>query len=247
MSRPYPALAAAALLGLFLTAPVSADSLGASVRLLDGGLRDDGTYLAGLEIDLEPGWKTYWRMPGKGGLPPGFDWSGSENVASVNVLWPAPTRLADAYGDSIGYTQRVVLPLEIEPAEPDQLVRLSVIGLVGVCEKVCVPLDVDLTAALDPEASAGRIERHLDRVPRMATAAEAAAIEGRRSADGTLLDLVLPSTIDDVFASGDGVANGLSEGAGGHRSVALSGRNMVARPIVLTVIAGTDAYEMRLD
>ncbi len=247
MHPSYPALAAAALSGLLLTAPASAQGLGSSVRLLDGGLRDDGTYLAGLEIDLDPGWKTYWRMPGKGGLPPGFDWSGSENVASVEVLWPAPLRLEDAYGDSIGYTQRVILPLEVEPTDADEMVRLSVTGLIGVCEKVCVPLDVDLTATLDPEASGGRIERHLDRVPRAATVAEADAIESKRSADGMTLDLVLPSKIDDVFAFGHDVANGLSAGSGTHRSIALAGRMGEARPIVLTVIAGADAYEMRLD
>ncbi|MBO0715897.1 MAG: cytochrome C biogenesis protein, partial [Rhizobiales bacterium] len=47
---------------------------------------------AGIEIRLDPGWHTYWRDPGDSGAPPTFDFSSSENVKSVNVLWPAPER-----------------------------------------------------------------------------------------------------------------------------------------------------------
>ena len=34
----------------------------------------------GLQIKLAPGWKTYWRTPGDAGIPPHFDWVGSENL-----------------------------------------------------------------------------------------------------------------------------------------------------------------------
>ena len=37
---------------------------------------------AGVEIKLKAGWKTYWRYPGDAGVPPRFDWSGSENLAA---------------------------------------------------------------------------------------------------------------------------------------------------------------------
>ena len=47
----------------------------------------------GIEIALEPGWYTYWRNPGEAGVPPVFDFSGSENVASVDVMYPAPDAL----------------------------------------------------------------------------------------------------------------------------------------------------------
>ena len=59
---------------------------------------------AGIEIRLDPGWKTYWRYPGDSGVPPTLDFAGSENVKSVTALWPAPQRFADgAGGHSIGY------------------------------------------------------------------------------------------------------------------------------------------------
>ena len=60
--------------------------------------------IAGIEITMADGWKTYWRNPGDaGGVPPFFDWAGSENLASAKVLFPAPSRLKDASGNSVGY------------------------------------------------------------------------------------------------------------------------------------------------
>src|SRR6516165_5175291 len=52
------------------------------------------------EIRLAPGWRTYWRDPGDSGAPPMIDFSGSQNVKTVNVLWPAPQRFSDGAGGS---------------------------------------------------------------------------------------------------------------------------------------------------
>jgi suppressor for copper-sensitivity B len=35
----------------------------------------------GLQFELEPHWKIYWRSPGDAGYPPRLDWAGSENLA----------------------------------------------------------------------------------------------------------------------------------------------------------------------
>ena len=104
---------------------------------------------AGLELQLDPGWKTYWRYPGDSGVPPTFDFSGSDNVKSVTVEWPAPQRFPDgAGGNSIGYVGDVILPLrvfQIDPAKPTVL-RLK-LGY-DVCANMCVPADADLALAL---------------------------------------------------------------------------------------------------
>jgi len=109
---------------------------------------------AGLEIHLEPGWKTYWRYPGDSGVPPTLDFTDSENVTAVTVLWPAPQRFADgAGGNSIGYHGDIILPLRItakDAAKPSSLrVRLSYV----VCGKLCVPAEADLNVVLSGAAS----------------------------------------------------------------------------------------------
>src|SRR5262245_22557526 len=123
------------------TSPWVADA-NTKVRLIAGGVDQTRTKLlrAGIEISLGPGWKTYWRYRGDSGLPPRFDFSRSENVDKVEVLWPAPHAFSDESGHSIGYKDNVILPLHVtarEPANPSVL-RLDL--NYAVCERLCVPV-----------------------------------------------------------------------------------------------------------
>jgi DsbC/DsbD-like thiol-disulfide interchange protein len=94
---------------------------------------------AGVEMRLQAGWKTYWRYPGDSGVPPVFDFGGSENVKSVIVLWPAPERFADGGGHSIGYKDGVLLPLRVVPRDDRKPVVLRLKLDYAVCDKLCVP------------------------------------------------------------------------------------------------------------
>lgn len=79
-----------------------------------------------------------------------FDWSGSENVANVQVLWPAPHRFSDGLGVSIGYSQDVVLPLHVTAKDPGKPVRLALALSYAVCKEVCVPLKGEAILRLAP-------------------------------------------------------------------------------------------------
>lgn len=96
-------------------------------------------YSAGLEIALDSGFKTYWRDPGESGLPPVFKWSGSENLARVEVVWPAPVRFPDGPGYSIGYADRVILPLAAVATDPSKPIVLRLDLDYAVCDKQCIP------------------------------------------------------------------------------------------------------------
>ena len=107
----------AALASLAAATPLAANPYSdhVSVRLLSGWQQADGSHLAGLELRLAKGWKTYWRSPGDAGVPPLFSWDGSGNVASVDVIWPRPEVFYQNGLRSIGYSDHVVLPLRIQP------------------------------------------------------------------------------------------------------------------------------------
>ncbi|WP_232480557.1 protein-disulfide reductase DsbD [Roseomonas sp. KE2513] len=163
---------------LCLTAPGpsrAADivSPGATVRLLEGGMYGAGRARLGLEIDLRPGWKTYWRSPGDGGFPPEIDTSASLNVAEVGVGWPAPHRQAFMGFETIGYDGSVVLPLDVRLADPGASARLDVRGAVYVCSDICTRVEIAFAADIDPgsvgrDADAARIEAFRALVPRTA-------------------------------------------------------------------------------
>ncbi|MFY8145805.1 MAG: protein-disulfide reductase DsbD domain-containing protein, partial [Rhodobacter sp.] len=59
-----------------------------SAEVLPGWRTEQGTHMAALRLTLAPGWKTYWRSPGDAGIPPLFNWSGSQNLSGVRVHWP---------------------------------------------------------------------------------------------------------------------------------------------------------------
>ena len=182
-SRLFPALI---LLGLTAPLSVSAqdNSNGASndisrwdgqahsaARLIAGAVskdRDAPFLRAGLEIKLDPGWETYWRDPGDSGAPPTFDFSGSENVKSVNVLWPAPEKFPDgAGGNSIGYRNDVLLPLHVTPAEAGKQASLRLKLEYDICSNICIPVESNLVLKLPGDgAEDAAIAQAEGRVPR---------------------------------------------------------------------------------
>ncbi len=139
-----------------------------ALRLLDGGRRGK-TLLAGLEIRLADGWKTYWRVPGDAGVPPSFDFSASENLARAEVLWPAPKRFEDAEtGETIGYKGMVVFPLRIWPKRTDAPVVLRLNLDYALCNEMCIPARARLERRLGAGTAAERdeIEQWLEKVPK---------------------------------------------------------------------------------
>jgi DsbC/DsbD-like thiol-disulfide interchange protein len=119
-------------------------------RLIAGG------GLAGVELELPEGWKTYWRNPGDaGGVPPSFDWSRSENLADAKVLYPAPKRFTDSGGATVGYKGTVIFPVELTPKDPKKPIGLHLLFDYGVCKEICIPAEADLSLAVAPDAGSG--------------------------------------------------------------------------------------------
>lgn len=159
-----PVLAGATLLGLASSAANAADVspwdddgqsaarlIGAQARNESGGR----VFRAGLEIRLKDGWKTYWRYPGDSGVPPVLDFSRSQNVRAVHVLYPAPHRFPDgAGGHSIGYNGDVLWPLHVVPLDAGKPVTLNLKLTYAACERLCVPAEAQLSLALTGAESA---------------------------------------------------------------------------------------------
>lgn len=141
-----------------------------AVRLLAGS-RSGAVLLGGVAIQLQPGWKTYWRTPGDSGVPPRFDFSKSDNVEAVTVLWPAPKKFDDgAGGIALGYKQQVVLPLRIVAKNADKPVTLRAHVSYAVCDKICIPVEAHAELAFASVASTedGNLSDALNTVPKPA-------------------------------------------------------------------------------
>jgi DsbC/DsbD-like thiol-disulfide interchange protein len=167
---------------------------------------------AGVEIQLKAGWKTYWRYPGDAGVPPRFDWSGSENLAVLEVKWPAPERFVDESGaKSIGYHGDIIFPLMVRPIDPARPVRLKLKLDFAVCEKLCVPADAELMLEIPAGESAplGLLDEAGRRVPRRISLGDNAGglavtrvgLE-RGAAPQVLIEGSAPEGSVDLFAEG---------------------------------------------
>ena len=180
-----------------------------AVRLVsDANNNGDAHLRAGIEIKMQPGWKTYWRYPGDSGVPPHFDFSGSENLKTATVLYPAPHLFTDETGQSLGYKDRIIFPLVISPQQPGKPVRLRLKADYAVCEKLCVPAEgrAELTLTPGDSSQDSALAAAEARVPKQVTAAQL-GLTVRRTNDGTkplvAVDLGAPAGNPiDLFVEG---------------------------------------------
>ena len=97
-----------------------------------------------LEVQLESGWKTYWRSPGEGGVAPEINWS--QDVSAMVWHWPSPSAFDVAGIHTQGYDKQVVFPIELTSVDAD---RLTGVLTLSTCSNVCIltdyTLDLDLT------------------------------------------------------------------------------------------------------
>jgi len=135
---------------LCVVAPVWAGPADGVVELevLPGWRTDNGTHMAGLQLSLADGWKTYWRVPGDGGIPPRFAWNGSENLNGVSLHWPTPDVYHINHMRSIGYEGVVVIPVELAVPDAGAPARMAGQVQIGVCEEICVPVLLQFDAVL---------------------------------------------------------------------------------------------------
>jgi DsbC/DsbD-like thiol-disulfide interchange protein len=179
---------------------------------LIAGAAESAKLRAGIEIGLAPGWKTYWRMPGDAGVPPQFEWTGSENIGSIDVLWPAPHRFTEQDGDTVGYKEHVIFPVHFLPERADDPVRLRLQAFFGVCSDVCIPVTEQSDLAdwrKDPIADA-LISSFERRVPSPAQPSSALfVVTARADAEAAALMLTFGSPAPaqlDIFVEAPGGA-----------------------------------------
>lgn len=199
--------------------PVASDwfrGMDNQARLIAGHASRDGktALYAGVDVSMPGGWKTYWRTPGDaGGVPPDFDWTGSDNLASATVLYPAPHRIHDKAGDVVGYKNAVLFPVLVTPKDPSKPVTLQGKVQYGICKDICIPAEAELQLTIPPDVgTSAELTASLARVPDKAA---------RSGIDPTLASWHLndsagkPKLILDIASSEPKTADAFVEGPGG--------------------------------
>ena len=117
-----------------------------------GDAFDGSAWAAGVRVELDEGWKTYWRMPGDAGIPPEFNWSTSV-PADIEVLFPLPTPLHRRQRRNRGLQARGGVSRDGEAAGSLPALDLKLDLFLGVCHEVCIPVRASATLELGPPAA----------------------------------------------------------------------------------------------
>ncbi len=271
-ARATLGVAATILLSLFAPAACAQDAspwqedAHSAVRLLAGS-RSGAVLLGGIALQLKPGWHTYWRTPGDSGVPPRFDFSKSDNVEAVTVLWPAPKKFDDGVGGtSLGYVDQVVLPLRIVAKNTEKPVTLRTAVNYAVCEKLCIPVEANLELSFTSVASTedSALFAALDTVPKPANVGDPNPLtirdvkrEGRSE---VLVDVVSPDDRPlNLFVEGPTpdwglpVPKLLDHGPPGVKRFAFAlegvppGVNPEGAALKLTLVGADRAYEFNIN
>jgi DsbC/DsbD-like thiol-disulfide interchange protein len=224
--------------------------------------------LGGVAFQLEPGWKTYWRTPGDSGVPPRFDFSRSDNVDAVTVLWPAPSKFPDgAGGHSLGYHDQVVLPLRIAAKNADKPITLRATVTYAVCAKLCVPVEASIELPFVSVASTedSALAAALDTVPKPARIGDPNPLTirdvKRKGESAVTVDVVTANPKDDVDLFVEGptpdwalpIPTRLNRAPRGVKrfSFNLEGLPPDTKPegaaLKLTLVGGKQAYEFNIN
>jgi DsbC/DsbD-like thiol-disulfide interchange protein len=215
IGRTLSAAAAAGSIAMMVAALAHADDASpwsedtrSAIRLIAGSNKSATPLRAGVELRLQPGWKTYWRYPGDSGVPPRFDFSGSDNLKSAMVLYPAPHLFSDEAGNSLGYKDSVTFPVQVTPKQVGKPVTLHLKFDYAVCEKLCVPAQGSAALALATGNSAQdtTLRDAEAQVPQKVSAAQAGLTVRRINNTGkplVMVDLKAPPGAPvDIFVEG---------------------------------------------
>lgn len=187
----------AALLALCLftasTAPALAlsgpweETDGGRMRIVLGPVdKATGTARGFLDIDLLPGWKTYWREPGFSGIPPSISVADSLNVDGLDLRFPAPQWLETADGNFAGYASPVRFPFTVSLADGEPKGMLNAAVFVGICKDICIPATGQFILPLrvgEPDSDAAAIAAAFDTLPDLS---KIVASPGERHDDGSV-------------------------------------------------------------
>jgi DsbC/DsbD-like thiol-disulfide interchange protein len=123
---------------------------GGRIRLVAGEANPGAKAIQGvLQVQLQPGWKTYWRDPGGSGVPPRIDVSQTPGITGAEIGFPPPHRFDDPYGSWVGYKTSTdfAVTYSTDPENLPSVLQASI--FLGICKEICIPVQTDLSVPLD--------------------------------------------------------------------------------------------------
>jgi thiol:disulfide interchange protein len=172
---------------LLANSGLAANHTKVKLLLASAEARPGDTINAALQLEMDPGWHTYWRNPGDAGIATSVEWELPEGFSASALQWPVPEVLVVAKSQAYSFAGKILLPLTIKIGTN---VKQGTAALKGKAdwlecnEDTCVPANSTAQATLkigkeikeSPEA--GLIQEWLQKIPSPEPALMASAYWG---------------------------------------------------------------------
>lgn len=189
----------------------------AELSFIAAGYDDQKHFKAVIDYKINKGWKIYWRESGDNGYPQTIDFSASENVENVEIIWPHPTRFIDKITDdysseSYGYKDQALFPILITPKRINEDLDLDLTVNYAICKEVCIPAVAKIKQKIDAgfrsEMGEKNFENAMQKVPHENGSGDVAIGDVYKSEDGLLRVEVSAKESDlktaDIFIEASG-------------------------------------------
>ena len=150
MLRSIVCLLALAFLGQAFAADAPNELVQARLVAENAGVQRGNSAWLAIELDMKPGWHTYWRNPGDAGLPTTIKWTLPAAVTAGPIVWPVPHRFVSRSIVGFGYPDRVALLTLVQVPRAYAAKTLPVSAAVSwlACEQTCIPGSQTVTLSL---------------------------------------------------------------------------------------------------
>jgi thiol:disulfide interchange protein DsbD len=140
-----------AIVGWFSSAATQAAHTRARLLLPVVTARAGDQVMAGVELQMDAKWHTYWRNAGDSGLATTIEWDLPKGIEAGEILWPLPKKLTEEGLTTYVYTKSVVLlvPLKLAPQLPPGRLKLKAKVSWLECEVKCIPGEAQVEADLE--------------------------------------------------------------------------------------------------
>jgi len=150
------------IIALLCLAGFSAQAAHTQARLVlaSDTAKPGDTVLAGVFLQMDEGWHTYWKNSGDSGMPTTVNWELPGGVSAGEIQWPAPDKLPEPELTTYIYQNEALLlvPLKLSPDLPPGPLELKAKISWLECRVQCLPgkTEVEATLTIGPEAKASK-------------------------------------------------------------------------------------------
>lgn len=131
----------------------SANNSSVSARLLadTSAILPSHPFHLGVELEMQPGWHTYYKDPGEAGMATKIEWLLPPGYTAKALQWAQPSRFDEGGIVTFGYQNQTLISAEIIPPKDlppgsSQIFRAKVKWL--ACHEICVPGGTELELRL---------------------------------------------------------------------------------------------------